>query len=173
MRKLDRSFRQLGLVAAFVALWSCSSLVWAQTEIIFTMVGADTRLVFPHASVPGATGIDFSLFGGVDGGPYPPEETHILVTDFEWGPTAGGPWSVSPDNVNSIPGGMTTPISTGIYHGPSEAPFVAIHFYAGGLMGVAGSFTHESVVPEPSTLALLGAGGLGLLAYAWGRRRRV
>jgi len=29
-----------------------------------------------------------------------------------------------------------------------------------------------TVAPEPSTLALLGMGALGLLAYAWGRRKR-
>jgi len=29
-----------------------------------------------------------------------------------------------------------------------------------------------SVVPEPSTLALLGTGALGLLAYSWLRRRQ-
>jgi hypothetical protein len=31
-------------------------------------------------------------------------------------------------------------------------------------------FGHDAVVPEPGTLALLGMGGLGLLAYAWRRR---
>jgi len=31
---------------------------------------------------------------------------------------------------------------------------------------------YESVVPEPSTIALLGMGALGLLAYGWRRRKR-
>lgn len=182
MRTLNRRFRQFGLAVACVALWSCTSRVWAQTESIFSVVGGDpgVRLVFPHTSLPGATGIDFSFFGAVAGGPHviepplpPGVETHILVTVFEWGPTLTGPWAVSPDNAKSIPVEMTTPISTGVYHGPADAPFVAIHFYAGNLMTVSGSFTHASVVPEPSTLALLSVGGLAVLAYAWGRLRRA
>jgi hypothetical protein len=84
----------------------------AQTETIFTGVGADpgVRLVFPNTSISGATGIDFSFTGAIDGGPHqidpplpPGVETHILVTDFEWGPSPVGPWTVSPDNLNSPP----------------------------------------------------------------------
>jgi hypothetical protein len=58
---------------------------------------------------------------------------------------------------------MTDPFASGIYHGPEDAPFVAIHFYAGGIMTVGGAFTHTSVViPEPSAIALAGVRFNGL-----------
>jgi hypothetical protein len=129
----------------------------------------DNQFVYPHTSLPGSTGIDFSFTGGF--APfYPPEESHTVVIDFEWGPTPSGPWSVSPDNVNTVPGGITDFFATGVYHGPADAPFVAIHFYAGGLMTASGTFTHTSVVPEPSAIVLAGV-GLSWLLIARRRNR--
>jgi PEP-CTERM motif len=140
-----------------LALWSIAAPSRAQTETLFQPVGMDTQRVFSHTSLPGATGIDFSFAGGISP-TYGPEETHTLVTWFEWGPTIAGPWTASPDNVNTVHGGVTTLMSTGVYRGPVDAPFVAIHFAAGGLMTVSGAFTHASVVPEPDVFALLIAG---------------
>jgi len=122
---------------------------------------------FAHAHVPGAVGIDYS-FSGSFAPSYPIPESHAVVIDFEWGPTAAGPWTFSPDNVTTVPAGMTHFFATGVYHGPEEDPFVRIHFYAGGLMTVSGDYTHVSVVPEPSALLLF---SLGIPALAWWRRR--
>ena len=141
---MNRFYRLLGWgVAAVVATAALSSAARAETEHFFQPVGMDTQLVFPHAAVPGAIGTDFSFWGAIAGGPRKPTDppwpapvSHILVIDFEWGPTATGSWTSSPDNVKSIPVEETSLWSTGVYHAPAEAPFVAIHFYAGNLMGV-------------------------------------
>jgi hypothetical protein len=153
------------LIAA--ALFSNTAV--AQTEVLFNPIGMDNQFVFPHTSLPGATGIDFSFIGAF--APlYPAPVSHTVVIVFEWGPTAAGPWTPSPDNVNTVPGGMTDVFATGVFHGPEDAPFVAIHFYAGGLMTASGEFTHTSfVVPEPQSIALM-AGALAMLVF---RRCRV
>jgi hypothetical protein len=160
------SMRAAGLLWVALAL---PGLVQAQTELIFMGIGADSPSpAFAHASLPGATGIDFDLFGAFDGA-YPPEVSHEVVIWFEWGPSALGPWTASPDNVKTIPGAATTLFDTHVYHGPEDAPFVRLHFAAGGLMTVSGTFTHTSVVPEPGAgwLMLLGAAGLS----GWRARR--
>jgi hypothetical protein len=130
----------------------------------------DTPLVYDHTSLPGATGIDFSFAGGF-APTYPMGVSHTVVITFEWGPTATGPWSTSPDNVNTVPGGTTDFFATGVYNGPDDAPWVRIHFYAGAIMFVSGEFTHTStIIPEPGAMlpAMLGIGSLlGTL-----RRRR-
>ena len=156
-----------GLRFAFAAsalCLSCSAV--AQVETLFQTVGMDTPRTFVHASLPGATGIDFS-FSLAIAPAYPPGETHTLVVDFEWGPSDTGPWTISPDNVKSIPGAMTAFFDSGVFHGPADAPWVRIHFYAGGIMTVSGSFSHVSVVPEPAPAALLAA---GMALLAWRRR---
>ena len=76
------------------------------------------------------------------------------------GATATGPWSLRPDYVNTVPGGMTDFFMTGVFTSPEEAPFVAIHFHAGGLMITRGEFEHVSV-PLPASGAMLG------VRYCW------
>ena len=161
MTTLPRIIRVAGCLLSLLP-----GALWAQTETFFQTVGADTPRTFAHLSLPGATGIDFSLSIAI-APTYPETESHILVAVFEWGPTDTGPWSASPDNVKSIVGGATRFFDTGVYHGPDDAPWVRVHFYAGAIMTVSGTFTHTSVVPEPPAAWLLG-GGLAALAL---RRR--
>ncbi len=156
------ALRALATLLVLLVLMLFPRPAGAQTETLFQTVGADTARTFAHDSLPGATGIDFS-FSFAIAAAYPPEESHTLVVVFEWGPTAAGPWTASPDNVKSVPGAMTSFFDSGVFHGPEDAPFVQIHFYAGGLMTVSGSFTHASVVPEPRRAVLLLL-GIGLLA---------
>lgn len=161
------------LMACVVCLASLGAQpVWAQTETLSGVtVGSDTPLTFAHASLPGATGIDFRMAVAI-APTYAMGITNTLVATFEWGPTAAGPWSLSPDNVRSVPGGTTAFFDTGVFHGPADAPFVRLHLYAGGFMVLSGSFEHVSVVPEPP-LALLLMGGLMALhgAQRWRARQ--
>lgn len=152
-----------------LALVALAGPAWAQVESIFQPIGMDTARSFSHLSLPGATGIDFS-FSGAFAPMYAPEESHSVVMVFEWGPSVAGPWSISPDMVKTVPGGTTAFFDSGVFHGPIDAPFVRLHFYAGGLMTAAGSFSHISVVPEPVGAALLAA-GLALL-LGWRRAHK-
>jgi hypothetical protein len=168
--RTSNQYRRLALllVIAVIASWPIAAN--AQVDVLpMPTIGMDNQYVYPHTSLPGATGIDFS-FVGAFAPHYPPEESHTVVIVFEWGPTATGPWSTSPDNVNMVPGGMTDFFGTGIYHGPDDAPFVAIHFYAGGLMTVSGEFAHISVVPEPSAIVFAAVGLM--MSLPWARRQR-
>jgi hypothetical protein len=164
--------RRLVPLVLFATLGLAPIAANAQTEIIpGVTIGMDNQYVFPHTSLPGATGIDFSFLGAL-APHYPPEESHTVVIVFEWGPTATGPWSTSPDNVNTVPGGMTDLFATGVYHGPEDAPFVAIHFYAGDFMTVSGEFTHLStIIPEPGSMVIAGIGLFAAISVAIRRRR--
>ena len=157
---------RLTSIAGLIAGAGLGSGALAQTETFFQTVGFDTPRTFAHLSEPGATGIDFSLSVAI-APTYPVTESHILVVVFEWGPSVSGPWTTSPDNVKSVVGGETRFFDTGIYHGPEDAAWVRVHFYAGAIMTVSGTFNHISVVPEPPPALLLGA---GLAALAWRRR---
>ena len=156
--------------AAILAVALVPTALLAQTETLFQTVGSDTVRSFAHTSLPGATGIDFS-FSFAIAPAYPPEETNILVVVFEWGPSVSGPWTTSPDNVKSVPGAMTAFFSSGVFHGPTDAPFVRIHFYAGGIMTVSGPFNHISVVPEPDQAVLLALGLMAMAGHSLRRRR--
>jgi hypothetical protein len=156
----------------FIVLALFPVVAVAQTEVLFGTLGADTQFVFPHTSLPGATGINFSFFGAFAGA-YPPDEFHTVVIDFEWGPTATGPWTVSPHFINTVPGAMTDFYGTGVFPGPDDAPFVAIHFYAGALITVSGEFTHTSVVPEPTSAGLMLCGMVSLIGRRRDKSRRI
>ncbi len=151
-------------------LLALSTAANGQVETLFQPVGMNTQRVFAHPGLADATGIDFSFSAAISP-TFPEDESHILVTVFEWGPTAIGPWAASPDNVNSVRGGTTRFMSTGVFHGPDDAAFVAIHFYAGALMTVSGDFVHASVVPEPSLVVMLATGG-ALITWVARRRKR-
>jgi hypothetical protein len=155
-----------------VAILLLPITAFAQTEVLFGTLGADTQFVFPHTSLPGATGINFSFFGAFAGA-YPPDEFHTVVIDFEWGPTSTGPWTVSPDFINTVPGAMTDFYGTGVFPGPDDASFVAIHFYAGALITVSGEFTHTSVVPEPASAGLILCGMVSLIGLRRDKSRRI
>lgn len=156
--------RAAALVLLMLALPATSM---AQSEPLFMTVGTLTETpAFAHLSLPGATGIDFDLFGAFAGA-YPAEDSHTIVIWFQWGPSALGPWTSSPDNVKTVPGAVTTLFDTHVFHGPADAPFVRVSFAAGGLITVSGTFTHTSVVPELPTAGLL---AFGLAALAARRR---
>lgn len=160
---------RLTSIAGLIAAAGLGPAALAQSETLFQTVGADTPRTFVHLSAPGATGIDFSLSVAI-APTYPATESHMLVVVFEWGPSDSGPWSTSPDNVKSVVGGETRFFDTGIYHGPDDAAWVRVHFYAGAIMTVSGTFTHTSVVPEPPPALLLAA---GLAVLAWRRRHAL
>ncbi len=138
----------------------------AQTDAFVQTVGMDTVRTFTHTSVPGATGIDFSLTCAISP-TYPEPESHTIVFVFEWGPSLTGPWLTSPDYVNSVPAARTDFFATGVFHATGDAAFVRLHMYAGGIMVVSGEFTHTSVPTPAGAGVLLGAGAIMCV-----RRRR-
>lgn len=152
--------------AVLAAMLALPSLASAQSETLFQPIGADTALSFENLSLPGATGIDFRFVGGFAPS-YPEGVSHLVAVVFEWGASAAGPWAASPDHVKTVPGGTTTVFDTGLYRAPADAAWVQIHFYAGDLMTVSGTFSHISVVPEPLTTSLWAA---GLAVLAWRRQ---
>lgn len=167
MESLHALARRIALALALFPVLPAA----AETEAIVGPIGADTAHTFAHAAVPGAFAMEFHFAGGF-APTYPEGESHTVVVVFEWGPTPTGPWTASPDHVKTVPGGTTAFFDTGVFTAPGESPFVQLHFHAGALMFVSGSFDHVSVVPEPATAALWLAGltGLGGLA-GLGRRR--
>lgn len=174
MDSLQVMARPLALVPSLVFALVLSLLpagpAAAETESISGPIGADTPHTFAHAAVPGAVAMDFHFAGGF-APMYPEGESHTVVVVFEWGPTPAGPWASSPDHVKTVPGGTTAFFDTGVFTAPGEAPFVQLHFYAGGLMFVSGAFDHVSVVPEPASAALMLAGLAGIAGF--GLRRRA
>jgi hypothetical protein len=66
----------------------------------------------------------------------------------------------------------------GRYTGPSDCPTsltyneIYLSPYGGGAHAGRVSFT-ATLIPEPSSMALLAVGAIGLIGYCWRRRRRV
>jgi hypothetical protein len=84
-------YRRLAPLLACAVLAVLPTAANAQVEIIpGTTIGMDNQFVFPHTSLPGATGIDFSFIGAF-APHYPAPVSHTVVIAFEWGPTATGP----------------------------------------------------------------------------------
>ena len=84
---------------------------------------------------------------------YQPRRTLQAKLDY----VANGIWRDTTDGTN--PGGPDYSLPT---------PFDFAGTYT---LGAAVGSASVEFVPEPGTLALLGMSGLGLLAYAWRRRR--
>ena len=70
-----------------------------------------------------------------------------------------------------------TLVGTTVFNGSAPSAFVSDNFYIGARSGVSLPFTGEigyfkiESIPEPGTITLLAIGLLGLLAYAWRRRK--
>jgi hypothetical protein len=84
-----------------------------------------------------------------------PDAWHSIEVDA----TVGGTWTVSIDGVTSGSMGMKGDNIAALDIEPSSAN--ATQFYVDG----------PNIVPEPSTLMLLVTGLVGLLAYAWRKRK--
>jgi hypothetical protein len=80
----------------------------------------------------------------------------------------GGIASVSSTFVNPN-GGTPTTMPEG-----SGGPFDATKYLSSAQrgQGITATFQSDPAVPEPSTLTLLGLGSLGLVGYAWRRRKQ-
>ncbi len=162
-------FMRARYIACFASAAVLPLAAQAQTESIFFSIGTDTPSpAFAHLSAPGATGIDFDLFGAFASADPDGLSREVFIW-FEWATTPTGPWTTSPPNIKTIPAGITTLFDTHVYHGPEDAPFVRLHFAAGALMTVSGTFSHVSVVPELPPAMMLAIGLAALLA----RRRAL
>ena len=170
--------RAMSVFVVGAAACALSDRALAQAEPIFLTVPASTvgaHLEF--ANTVGAGGFtQFSLFGAAthaDWSPPLPPALHTLVIVFEWRIAPGAVhdstnWGQSPDFISTVVGGMPNTFSTGTFITPGAWDTVAVHLYAGFPITVSATFDHSwTPVPAPSSAALLGLGGAGLL-----RRRR-
>jgi hypothetical protein len=162
-------------------VYTITNLSGFSANTTFTVTGtASEYAVFNIPGSVGNNGMDgvILLSGGITA-------DHVL---FNWTPDPSNLTNYDNDYTN-LSGGPTMTISTNysgngtMSHGDFLDPtgnFQANNCYIDGrIMGgdsqnsslVSGANLDAPPVPEPSTLALLGAGVISLLAYAWRKRR--
>ena len=166
----------------------------ASTMVNFAGVGpySGTPFLESLTGAPGAVKLDFAFDATRDGGQY---NRLVLVKTNNTGIALGG-YSFT---FSSVTSSFTTPVGVqvGTYNGATNPPTFTnvstiaasgsftyngliangdtVAFYIPLLISTsgAGTFTIDqtSIVPEPSSIALMGLGGIGLAIGAYRRRR--
>jgi PEP-CTERM motif len=154
------------------------------TDIVITYRGSSstqTTLAFLAGDIGGLEKLDLSLgtdfFVGLDEfiAPMLFNETQDLFVSIDlvqWlgFPTAYNPFDtfvITAGGNDLLPGFLvsTSPIAFTTSGFVTDSPFT-------GMVQVVGNIDGQVMVPQPSTVALVGLGALGLLGYSWRGRKR-